>query len=147
MIHKTGLEQMQAMMDDSINLPEMLKTVPMKGVLVEKGHVIFEVYADARHSNVFGGVHGGFSATVLDSATGCAVHTMLATNTAYATIDLNIKMCRPVPTGMPLIAEANILNISKSLGIAEGTLKDEAGKLYAHATATCMILSHGDTKS
>ncbi len=138
--NKTGLEWMQAMLDQSIALPEMLKTVPMQGVLVEKGHVIFEVFADTRHSNVFGGVHGGFSATVLDTATGCAVHTMLNADTAYATIDLNIKMCRPVPMDVPLIAEANLINISKSLAIAEGQLKDQAGKLYAHATATCMLL-------
>jgi len=137
----TGLEIMQAMVQGVLPHPSIADTMPMKGVLVEKGRIVFEVKADDRHTNPLGGVHGGFAATVMDSVTGCAVHTMLDAGVGYGTIDLNVKMLKPVPRDTTLIAEGKIINLSKSLGVAEGTLKDEAGKLYAHSTATCMIFT------
>ncbi|MCF6299901.1 MAG: PaaI family thioesterase [Proteobacteria bacterium] len=135
----TGLEIMQAMVQGSIPHPSITKTFPMKCVLAKKGKIIFQVKADERHLNPLGGVHGGFSATVMDSVTGCVVHTMLDAKVGYATVDLNVKMLKPVPRDTKLIAEGTIIKVSKSLGVSEGTLKDEAGKLYAHSTATCMI--------
>ncbi|KCX23124.1 PaaI family thioesterase, partial [Acinetobacter baumannii] len=90
--------------------------------------------------NPLGGVHGGFAATVLDSVTGCAVHTMLPAGVGYGTIDLNVKMCRPLPQNQVLIATGKVINLSKNLGISEGKITDEEGKLYAYATATCMII-------
>ena len=77
----TGLEIMQAMEQEVIPYPPMTETVPMKFIVVERGRIVFEVKADKRHLNIFGGVHGGFSATVLDTVTGCAVHTMLSAGT------------------------------------------------------------------
>ena len=137
---KTGLEFMQALASGDIPNHTMSETIPTKAIAIEKGRVVFEVQADERHINLFGGVHGGFSAAVLDSATGSAIHTMLGVGITYATVDLSIKYCRPVPRNTPLFAEGIIINVSRSLGIAEGTLKDAQGKLFAHATCTCMIL-------
>ena len=111
--------------------PTMSKTIPMKVVHVEEGKVVFNAVANEKHLNPQGGVHGGFAATVLDSATGCAVHTFLGAVVAYGTVDLNIKMIRPVLISTNLIAEGTVINISKSLGISEGILKSEDGKLYA----------------
>jgi len=133
---------MQALAQEKIPHPTMAETIPMECILAEKGRIVFEVKADARHLNPLGGVHGGFAATVLDSATGCVVHTMLAAGVGYATVDLNVKMLRPVPKNVLLVAEGLIINISRSLGISEGTLKDKNGKLYAHCTATCMLLAN-----
>ena len=137
----SGLEIMQAMVAGEIPPATIAETFPMKGISAEYGKVIFEASADDRHLNPLGGVHGGFSATVLDSVAGCAVHTVLEPGVGYGTIDLNVKMLRPVPKGVPLIAEGKLIHISKSIAVSEGTLKDSAGKIYAHATATCMILS------
>lgn len=137
----TGLEIMQAMQQGLIAYPSMTETVPMLFVTVEKGKIVLEVKADKRHLNIFAGVHGGFSTTVMDTVTGCAVHTMLIAGAAYATIDLSVKMLKPVPRDTRLLAQGTIINVSKSLGVAEGTLKDEAGKLYAYATSTCMLLA------
>jgi uncharacterized protein (TIGR00369 family) len=64
---------------------------------------------------------------------------MLDAGIGFGTVDLNIKMLRPVPLERELIAEGNVINISNRIGVSEGTLKDSDGKLYAHATATCMI--------
>ena len=102
--------------------------------------MVFNAIANEKNLNPQGGVHGGFAAMVLDSATGCAVHTLLEAGVAYATIDLNIKMIRPVPRSTNLIAEGTVINITKSLDISECILKSEDGKLYATSTATCMII-------
>ncbi len=136
-----GLEHMQAIVEGRIPLPSMCKTMSMKAILAEKGKVIYEAVADDRHINPLGNVHGGFAAAVMDSVTGYAIHTMLDEGVRFATIDLNVKMLRPVPKNTKLIAEGLVLNISKSLGVSEGTLKNEAGKLFAHSTSTCMIIS------
>lgn len=136
----TGLQIMQAMCNGQIPMPSMSKTIPMLAGSVEAGVVEFTVKADDRHLNPLGGVHGGFAATVLDSVTGCAVFSMLEAGIGYGTIDLNVKMCRPVPTNTELKAIGKIVNMSKNLGIAEGQLIDDDGRLYAHATATCMII-------
>jgi uncharacterized protein (TIGR00369 family) len=135
----TGLELMQAMVDGRLPMPPIANVIPMRGVAAEHGRIVFEAQADERHVNPMGGVHGGFAATVLDSVTGCAVHTVLEAGVGYGTVDLNVKMLRPVPRGVPLIAEGKVISVSRSLGVSEGTLKDAEGRLYAHATATCMI--------
>ncbi len=87
-----------------------------------------------------GGVHGGFAATIMDSVTGCAVHTMLEAGIPYGTIDLQVKMLRPVPLGEEVIAESKLINLSRRLGVSEGSLKNQNGKVLAHATCTCMVI-------
>ncbi|MFT5220511.1 MAG: hypothetical protein ACI9LO_002685 [Planctomycetota bacterium] len=135
----SGLEMLRAIINGELPHPSIAATIPMVFVEADAGRVLFEARAGERHLNPLGGVHGGFIATVLDSVTGCAVHSMLEAGVDYATIDLNVKMLRPVPRDSRLIAEAKVINISKSLGVSEGTLKDENGKLLAHATCSCLI--------
>ena len=135
----TGLELLLAMTKGTVPHPSITDTMPMRISEVSKGVVKFFVKADARHLNPMGGVHGGFAATVIDSITGCAVHSVLDAGVGYGTIDLNVKMIRPIPPGVELVAEGRLINISKSFGIAEGFIKDSEGKLYAHGTSTCSI--------
>jgi uncharacterized protein (TIGR00369 family) len=137
----TGLEILQATVREELPIPSMCNTLPMHIVEVEKGRVVFQATASDKHLNPMGGVHGGFAAAVLDSVTGCVVHSMLGAGIGYGTIDLSIKMMRPIPCDEILVAEGTIINISKSLGISEARLKNKEGKLLATATATCMILS------
>ncbi len=136
----TGLELLHAMIEGKIPRASISETIPMQLYEVSEGSATFSVQADARHLNPLGGVHGGCAATVLDSATGCAVHSTLEAGVGYGTIDLNVKMCRPVPQNKTLKAIGKVINISKNLAISEGQLLDDEGKLYAHATATCMII-------
>lgn len=136
----SGLQIMQAFAQGLIPAPAISKTMPMTCESVELGHVVFMATANQTHTNPLGGVHGGFAATVLDSVTGCATHTVLAAGEGYGTIELNIKMCRPLPFDQPLRAEGRVINTSKSLVISEGWIRSADGsKLYAHATCTCMI--------
>lgn len=136
----TGLELMQAFAHGHLPRPGIADTMPMEAATVEAGRVVFTATADQRHTNPMGGVHGGFAATVLDTVTGCATHTVLPAGESYGTTDLNIKICRPLPFNQTLIAEGKVINAGRNLVISDGTIRDEAGKLYAHATATCMII-------
>lgn len=139
-LEMTGLEIMQAFAQGLVPEPGIAKTMPMKPLEVEHGRIVFSAIADERHTNPLGGVHGGFAATVLDSVTGCATHTVLAVGEGYGTTDLNVKMCRPLPFNKQLIAEGKVINAGRNLVISEGYIRDEEGKLYAHATATNMII-------
>lgn len=136
----TGLQLLEAMCAGQIPAASISETIPMSPYQVASGSIHFKAKADARHLNPLGGVHGGFAATVLDSVTGCAIHSMLDAGVGYGTIELNIKMCRPIPQNKELIAIGTVINMSKNLGISEGKIIDADGKLYAHATATCMII-------
>lgn len=136
----TGLEIMQAFARGEIPAPSICETIPMQLIEVEYGRSLFTAQADKRHTNPLGGVHGGFAATVLDSVTGCASHTVVGAGEGYGTTDLNIKMCRPIPYDTKMIAEGKVINVGRNLIIAEGYIRDEAGKIYAHATATNMII-------
>jgi uncharacterized protein (TIGR00369 family) len=135
----SGLELMQAMVDGKLPHPTICDTIPMRVVEVGRGYSRFLVRADGRHLNPLGGVHGGFAGTVLDSVTGCAVHTMLEAGEGYGTVDLNVKMLKAVPLDQELIAEGRVIHVSRTLGVSEGSLRDAEGTLYAHATCTCAI--------
>ncbi|EKO3991543.1 PaaI family thioesterase [Vibrio fluvialis] len=137
--HLTGLEHLHAIMTGDIAPPTIFATMGMFDLDVEPGAVRLSCCASEKHCNPMGGVHGGFAATILDSVTGCAVHSMLEAGVSYGTVDLAVKMMRPVPINEPLIAEAKITHISRSLGIAEGTLRTLDGKLLASGSATCFI--------
>lgn len=139
-LEMSGLELIQAIIDGKLPPPSICETIPMRITAGARGHVTFSARADQRHLNPLGGVHGGFAATVLDSVTGCAVHTMLDPGVGYGTVDLNVKMLKAVPLDHDLIAEGKVIHLSKSLGVAEGSIRDASGALYAHATATCAIL-------
>jgi uncharacterized protein (TIGR00369 family) len=134
----SGLEVFQAMRDGKLPHATMADTIPMRVTEAGPGYVKFHARADRRHVNPLGGVHGGFAATVLDSVTGCAVHTMLEAGVGIGTIDLNVKMLKAVP--QDLVAEGRVIHVSRSLGVSEASLRDAEGTLLAHATATCAIL-------
>ena len=136
----SGLEIFEAMRDGKLPHPTMADTIPMRVTEARPGYVKFHARADRRHVNPLGGVHGGFAATVLDSVTGCAVHTLLEAGVGIGTIDLNVKMLKAVPLEQDLTAEGKVINISRSLGVSEASLRDAEGTLLAHATATCAIL-------
>ena len=88
---------MQAIVREELPHLTMTKSIPVKVMKVEKGKVVFNAIVNNRNLNTQCGVHGGFVSTVLDYVTGCAVHTLLGAGAPYGTIDLNIKMIRPVP--------------------------------------------------
>lgn len=135
----TGLELLQASAAGALPRASISETMGMMGMTAEKGRVVIRAKADERHLNPLGGVHGGFAATILDSVTGCAVHTMLEAGVGFGTVDLAVKMLRPIPVGEEVVAEATVTHISRSLGVSEGRITDANGNLLASASATCFI--------
>jgi len=136
----SGYEEIQALISGQSPLPSMAVSMGMEFAELGDGTMLIYATADERHLNPMGGVHGGFAATVLDSVTGCVVHAALAAGESYGTIDLAVKMMRPIPCNTRLRAEGKLLNISRSLGVSEGRIVDDNGKLYAHATCTCKLI-------
>ena len=104
----TGLEIIQVIVREELPHLTITESIPVKVLKVEKEKVVFNAIANNKHLNTQCGVHGEFASTVLDSVTGCAVYTLLGAGVAYGTIDLNIKMIRPVPKDENLIAEGNV---------------------------------------
>lgn len=139
----SGVEYFARLMAGELPTPSMADTIPIRFVHAETGTVRVEASADARHLNTVGGVHGGFAATVIDTVTGCAVHTHMAPGETYTTISLELKMLRPPPIDETMIAEGRVINIGRRLAVAEGVLRNAQGKLVAQGSATCMIFREG----
>ena len=113
-------------------------------VEVDPGRAVFEIVPGERHYNPIGVVHGGLAMTLLDSAMGCAVQTHMAAGSGYTTLEAKTNLVRAITseTGK-LRAIGRTLHVGKRMATAEGRLEDAAGKLYAHATTTCIVLSNG----
>lgn len=136
----TGLEYMQAFVSGDVPNAPIAQLMNFEGQHVEEGRIIFEGTPGERHYNPIGTVHGGFAATLLDSALACAVHTTLPQGMMYTTAQLNINYTRALrPNTGKVICEARVVHRGSRVATAEATLKDEAGKLYAHGTTTCLI--------
>jgi uncharacterized protein (TIGR00369 family) len=107
---------------------------------VEEGRVVFSLQPDEYHYNPIGVVHGGVAATLLDSAMGCAVHSMLPAHTGYTTLEIKVNYIRPmtVETGR-VLCEAKVIHLGGRTATAEGRVLDKEGKIYSYATTTCMI--------
>jgi uncharacterized protein (TIGR00369 family) len=117
-------------------------------VEVESGRVIFSATPSSRYYNPLGTVHGGWISTLLDSAMGCAVHSVLKAGQAYTTIDMTINFVRAVfeKTGK-LRCEGKIIHAGGRIATAEGRVWDEAGTLIAHGSETCMVMTVPGTAS
>ncbi|MCA9995294.1 MAG: PaaI family thioesterase [Anaerolineales bacterium] len=109
-------------------------------VEAENGRVVFAATPAEYHFNPIGTVHGGFAATLLDSATACAVHTTLPLGKAYTTLELKVNYVRPIvlQTG-PMRCIGQVIHPGRRVATSEARLVDAGGKLYAHATSTCLI--------
>jgi uncharacterized protein (TIGR00369 family) len=120
--------------------PPMSQTLGFHLIEVDEGRAVFEGVPEFRHYNPIGTVHGGFAATLLDSALGCAIFSTLAKGEAWTTLELKFNLVRPLTkdTG-PVRAEGRVIHRGRTVATSEGDIKDLSGKLYAHATTTCMI--------
>ncbi len=135
----SGLEQVRALMTRSPR-PPMIEALDFNLVEVEKGLVVFEGRPSRKVYNPLGTVHGGYAATLLDSACGCAVHTMLSAEQGYTTLELKVAYHKAMTaeTG-PVQAEGRVLSIGRRTAFAEAKLTDAAGRLYASATSTLLV--------
>jgi uncharacterized protein (TIGR00369 family) len=138
----TGLEYMQAIAAGEVPPPPIAVTLNFGIAEVTEGRAVFVGEPGEEHYNPIGVVHGGYAATILDSALGCAVHSTLAQNEAYTTLSLETKFVRPITRdNMRIQAEADVVHRGRRQATAEARLIDvDSGKLLAHATTTCMVM-------
>jgi uncharacterized protein (TIGR00369 family) len=136
----SGLEQLRRL-QTSGRKPGIAETLAFDLVEVDLGRAVFEGVPGMFAYNPIGTVHGGYAATLLDSACGCAVHTRLSATQAYTTLELKVAYHKAITaeTGR-LRAEANVITIGRRAAFAEGTLKDANGRLYASATSTLLVI-------
>jgi uncharacterized protein (TIGR00369 family) len=136
-----GIEFLRAIRDGTLPHPPICALLGYRLTEVEAGHAVFEITAGERHYNPIGVVHGGIAMTLLDSAMGCAVQTRMPAGGGYTTLEAKTNLVRAITseTG-PLRAIGKVLHAGKRIATAEGRLEDRAGKLYAHATSTCIVL-------
>lgn len=135
-----GLTFLRGLLEGKFPAPPIAQTLGFDLSEVDDGRAVFTGLPQERHYNPIGTVHGGFAMTLLDSALACAIHTTLAKGEAYTTLEIKVNLVRPLTkdTG-PVRAEGRLIHRGRTLATSEGDIKDSSGKLYAHATTTCMI--------
>jgi uncharacterized protein (TIGR00369 family) len=140
-----GLEFLTAMVAGKVPQAPMAATLGFRLVDVAEGRATFEGLPESRLYNPIGTVHGGFAASLLDSALGCAIFSTMGKGETWTTLELKLNFVRPLSkdTG-PVRAEGRVIHRGRTLATSDGTLKDRGGKLYAHATTTCMIFPAKD---
>lgn len=137
----SGMEFIQAIFDGRLPGAPIAETLSFRPHLAEPGRVIFRGAPEFRHLNPMGGVHGGWYGTLLDSAMGCAVATMLPKGRYYTTLEYKINITRALPVGMEIDCEAKVSHMGRSTGVAEGVIRGLAdGKLYATGSTTCIVM-------
>ncbi len=136
----TGLEQMQKLLSGDFPPPPISETMDFALIRVEFGRAIFQGKPSGKLLNPLGTVHGGWYATLLDSAVGCAVHTAMPVGRAYTTLELKLNIVRSISLKVPLVrAEGYTVHVGKQVATAEGRLVGADGTLYAHASTTCLV--------
>ena len=136
----TGLELMQGVLDGTLPYAAIAKTLDFVMVEVGKGRAVFQGTPGPQLLNPMGTVHGGWFATLLDSALGCSIHTMMLPGRGYTTAELGVNMVRAIsPKVQRVRAEGKVIHCGRQLATAEARLEGPDGTLYAHATTTCMV--------
>lgn len=136
----SGLEVMRAVMIGELPSPPMSVTMRYMMVEVEPGRVVIQGSPAEHVLNIQGSVHGGWFGAILDSAVGNAIHTTLPVGKGYATLDLGIKMIRAIHPSIGRVrAIGTVINTGRTICTAEGVIMGPDGKIYAHATTTCLV--------
>lgn len=137
----SGIEYLRAMARGTLPGPPIAALLGLEIVEVETGRVVFAVEPAEYHYNPIGTVHGGLACTIADSAMACAIHSTLPAGTAYTTLELKVNLVRPITRETGRVrCEGTTIHVGGRVATAEARLFDEGGKLYAHATTTCLVL-------
>jgi len=136
-----GIDYLHAIANGDIPPPPIAKTLGMTGIHeINEGRVRFGTAIGGWQMNTAGSIHGGLTATLVDSALGCAVQTVIPEGMAYTTTELNINFVRPVTPDIPMLyADATVLHGGRQVATAEAKVIDDEGTLYGHSTTTCFV--------
>jgi uncharacterized protein (TIGR00369 family) len=137
----SGLDYLQAVLRGEVAPPPVAVAMRLRLKEVGEGRVVYAGTPGEDFANDVGTVQGGWIAGLLDAAIGSAVHAALPAGVRYTTLELKVNYVRGVPTnGGELTCEAEVLHVGRRIGTAEARIVDADGKLYAHATTTCLIM-------
>ena len=143
----TGLAMLQAILRGELPYAPIARTLDFNLLEVDEGRAMFQGTPGPAHLNPMGGIHGGWYATLLDSALGCAIHTMMPPGRGYTTAELGLNLVRAIGSKAPRVrAEGKVIHCGRQLATAEGRLYGPDGTLYAHATTTCLVFELPSTK-
>ncbi|MDC8783610.1 PaaI family thioesterase [Roseateles koreensis] len=139
----SGMEFFEGIRSGKIPPAPIGETLDFVAIRIKHGAVVFQGRPNRRHYNPLGTVHGGWFATLLDTAVGCAVHSTLPVGKGYTTLELKVNMVRALTDKVPLVrAEGKLIHAGRQTATAEGRIVGPDGKLYAHASTTCLIFDH-----
>jgi uncharacterized protein (TIGR00369 family) len=139
-----GLAIMQGVLSGDLPAAPIAKTLDFVLIEVERGRAVFQGTPREEHLNPLGTIHGGWFATLLDSALGCAVHTMLPAGRGYTTAELGINLVRAItPKVRRVRAEGQVVHCGRQLATATARLVGPDGTLYAHGSTTCLVFDLG----
>jgi uncharacterized protein (TIGR00369 family) len=137
---KSGLQLLRSMLRGELPYPPIARTLDFQLLEVDEGRAVFQGTPGAAHLNPMGTIHGGWYATLLDSALGCAVHTMMPAGRGYTTAELGVNLVRAIGSKAPRVrAEGKVIHCGRQLATAEARLYGPDGTLYAHGTTTCLV--------
>ena len=137
----TGLEFFRRMIAGAVPPPAMVALLGLRLVEAEAGRVVFVGRATEQFYNGWGVAHGGFAATLLDSALGCAINTLTPAGRTFTTLELKVNYTRPLTREAgELRCEARVIHAGSRVATSEGRIVDANGKIYAHATTTCIVI-------
>jgi len=135
-----GIDFVRAIFSGKLPEPPIMQPVEQFDCTAEPGVVVINSIPGYRHYNPIGSVHGGYAATLLDSAMGLAVHSTLPPGTGYTTLEFKISFVRGMTKDTGVVrSEGRILNVGRRAATAEARITDSKGRLLAHATTTCLI--------
>ncbi len=138
----SGLDYMRKLIAGEVPPPPISQLMDFSLISVEEGEAVFRGVPGEQRLNPIGSVHGGFAATLLDSALGCAVHTTLPAGVGYSTLELSVNLVRGItPATGPVLASGRVLHGGRRTATAEAQLvAEQGGALLAHAKTTCLSL-------
>ncbi len=135
-----GIDFVRAIFDGKLPAPPIMQNIEPFDSTAEPGVVVMHSIPGLRHYNPIGSVHGGYAATLLDSAMGLAVHSMLPVGTGYTTLEFKVSFIKGMTKDSGLVrTEGRTLNVGRRAATAEARMTDSKGRLLAHATTTCLV--------
>ena len=137
----SGLDFFRKMLAGEMPPPQMLDLLGIRLAEVEAGRVVFTATCEERYYNGTGVAHGGFAATLLDTALGCAINTTTPPGRRFTTLELKVNLTRGLTTDVGLVrCEGKVIHVGRSTAVSEARIVDAKGKLYAHGTTTCIAI-------
>ena len=138
---RRGLDYFRQIIAGELSPPPMLALLGIRVAEADEGRVVFTATVEEAHYNGMGVAHGGFAATLLDSALGSCINTMMPPGRRFTTLELKVNLTRPLTKEVGLLrCEAKVVHLGSRTATSEGRITDRQGRLYAHGTTTCIVV-------